>query len=98
MAKISASYETIFIVNSTLGEDAIAATVEKFKGMIEQAGRLVKIDEWGKRRLAYPIEDMTEGYYVYISFVSEPNFPAELERVYGITDSVIRSIVVNIED
>ena len=52
MAKISASYETIFIVNSTLGEDAIAATVEKFKGMIEQAGRLVKIDEWGKRRLA----------------------------------------------
>lgn len=98
MAKISASYETIFIVNSTLGEDAIAATVEKFKGMIEQAGRLVKIDEWGKRRLAYPIEDMTEGYYVYISFVSEPGFPAELERVYGITDAVIRSIVVNIED
>jgi len=98
MAKISASYETIFIVNSTLGEDAIAATVEKFKGMIEQAGRLVKIDEWGKRRLAYPIQDMTEGYYVYISFVSEPAFPAELERVFGITDSVIRSIVVNIEE
>jgi len=98
MAKISASYETIFIVNSTLGEDAIAATVEKFKGMIEQAGRLVKIDEWGKRRLAYPIQDMNEGYYVYISFVSEPNFPAELERVFGITDAVIRSIVVNVED
>ena len=98
MAKISASYETIFIVNSTLGEDAIAATVEKFKGMVEQAGRLVKIDEWGKRRLAYPIQDMNEGYYVYISFVSEPNFPAELERVFGITDAVIRSIVVNVED
>ena len=94
MAKISASYETIFIVNSTLGEDAIAATVEKFKGMIEQAGRLVKIDEWGKRRLAYPIQDMTEGYYVYASFVSEPNFPAELERVAGITDGVLRVMVI----
>ena len=98
MAKISASYETVFIVNSTLGEDEIAATVEKFKGMIEQNGRLVKIEEWGKRRLAYPIQDMNEGYYVFISFVSEPAFPAELDRVFGITDSVIRSIIVNAED
>ncbi len=98
MAKISASYETIFIVNSTLGEEAIASIVEKFKGMIEKAGRLVKVDEWGKRRLAYPIDDMNEGYYVYISFISEPQFPAELERVFGITDGILRSIVVNIED
>ncbi len=98
MAKISATYETIFIVNSTLGEEAIASIVEKFKGMIEQAGRLIKIDEWGKRRLAYPIEDMNEGYYVYISFVSEPAFPAELERVFGITDGIMRSIVVNIDE
>lgn len=97
MAKVSAKYETIFIVNSTLSEEAIAEVVAKFRGLVEANGTIDKCDEWGTRRLAYPIQDMTEGYYVYISFESAPAFPAELDRVYKINDSILRSIIVNID-
>jgi len=97
MAKVSAKYETIFIVNSTLSEEAIAEVVAKFRSLIEANGTIDKVDEWGTRRLAYPIQDMTEGYYVYVTFESAPAFPAELDRVYKINDSILRSIIVNID-
>ncbi len=98
MAKISAKYEVVYIVNSTLGEEEINAIVAKFKALIEENGTIEKHDEWGKRRLAYAIQDMNEGYYVYASFTSAPAFPAELDRVFKITDGILRSMIVNIDE
>lgn len=93
MAKISASYETIIIFNTKLGEDGIKALVEKFKGMIEENGTLDVLNEWGKRKLAYAIEDETEGYYALYNFTCKPDFPAELDRVLKITDGILRSLI-----
>ncbi|MBQ2614227.1 MAG: 30S ribosomal protein S6 [Clostridia bacterium] len=91
-------YETIFVIDSTKTEEEITALVEKFKSLIEKYGEIESIDEWGKRRLAYPINDLTEGYYVLVNFKANPDFPTELERVYGITDGIIRDIVVKREE
>ena len=91
-------YETIFVLDSTKTEDEITALVEKFKSLIEANGEIESVDEWGKRRLAYPINDLTEGYYVLINFKSGTDFPAERERVYGITEGVIRDIVIKSEE
>ena len=88
------NYETIFVIDASLEEDKIAALVEKFKSLISGAGEITSIDEWGKRRLAYPINDVTEGYYVLINFSSKPDFPQELERVYRITEGILRDIVI----
>ena len=98
MAEKINKYETIFVIDSTKTEEEIAALVEKFKSLIEKYGEIESVDDWGKRRLAYPINDLTEGYYVLINFKSTPEFPAELERVYGITDGIIRDIVVKREE
>ena len=93
MEKIS-SYETLFIVDAQQGDDGIKALVEKFTGLIAANGTIDTVNEWGKRKLAYPINDLTEGYYVLVEFKSAPEFPAELERILGITDGIMRSIVV----
>ena len=95
MAKVSGKYETIFIVNPNLGEEAIAGIVEKFKTLIEKNGTIETVDDWGKRRMAYEINDLREGYYTLIQFESVPSFPAELDRVYKIADGVMRSIIVS---
>ncbi len=87
-------YETIFIINSEVGEESTKALVEKFKTMLETSAQLESIDEWGKRKLAYEIDDKNEGYYVLANFSSEPNFPAELERVYKITEGILKYIVI----
>lgn len=94
MEKIIHSYETIFILNVNLGEEATESMIEKFKALIEKNGTVESVDVWGKRRLAYEIDDMTEGYYVLINFKSEGEFPAELERIFNITDGVMRALVV----
>ena len=94
MEKIINTYETLFVIDADLAEDAIKALVEKFSKLISANGEIIDVNEWGKRRLAYPINDLTEGYYVLVNFKSKPDFPAELERVYGITDGIIRDIVV----
>lgn len=93
MDKIS-SYETLFIVDVQQGEEGVKALVDKFTGLIADNGTIESVDEWGKRRLAYPINDLAEGYYVLVNFKSAPEFPAELERVFGITDGIMRSIVI----
>lgn len=98
MAKISGKYETIFIVNPKLEETAATAVVDKFKSLVEANGTNVEVEDWGKRRLAYPIEDQTEGVYTLIRFESKPEFPAELDRIYKITDGVMRSIIVSLDD
>lgn len=87
-------YETIFIVNNSLGEDAVKALVEKFTGLISSNAEIETINEWGVRRLAYPIDDYTEGYYVLVRFMSAQEFPAELDRIYNITDGILRSLIV----
>ena len=94
MAKISANYEVVYILDPALGEEAIAATVAKFKTLAEENGSNVEVEEWGKRKLAYAIDYKTEGYYVLMSFTSEPAFPKELDRVFGITEGILRSMIV----
>lgn len=97
MEKVVNSYETLFIVNPTLSEDDIKATVDKFTALVAENGTVGEIDEWGKRRLAYPINDITEGYYVLVNFTSESAFPAELERRYNIDENIMRGIVIRLE-
>ena len=87
------SYETLFIVDLTPGEEAVKAVVEKFTSLIAANGTVTEVNEWGKRRLAYPINDMNDGYYVLVKFTSPREFPAELERIFSITDGIMRSIV-----
>ncbi len=94
MAKVSGSYEAVYIVDPALDEEAISSTVEKFKALAEQHGSDVEVEEWGKRKLAYAINYKTEGYYVLMSFTSTPEFPRELDRVFGITDGILRSMIV----
>ena len=98
MEKIKSSYETLFIVDSDLGEEATRALIEKFTSLIAANGEIEKIDEWGKRRLAYPINDKMEGYYVLVTFKAEGEFPAELERIYGITEGLMRAIVIKLDE
>ena len=89
-----AKYETMLVVSTASEEEATLALVAKFKALIEANGTIESMEEWGKRKLAYPINDETEGYYVVTTFESAPEFPAELDRVYRITDGVLRSIIV----
>ena len=91
-------YETIFIVDSDLNEETRAPVIERFKSMIESNGQLESIDEWGNRRLAYPINDKLEGYYVYVSYSAPAEFPSELERVFKIADSVLKFLIIRKED
>ncbi len=90
MEKKICSYETLFVVNGTFSEEDTKANVEKFVNLINDNATDVDVNEWGKRRLAYPINYVTEGYYVLVSYKSEPSFPIELDRVFGITEGVIR--------
>ena len=94
MAKVNSSYETIFVVDMQLGEDGVKGLVEKFTSLIASNGEVTEVNEWGKRRLAYPINDMNEGYYVLVNFSAPAEFPAELERIFGITEGILRSIVI----
>jgi small subunit ribosomal protein S6 len=94
MPTVKGSYEAVFIFSLKLGEEGVPAMVEKFKTLIAENSEIGEVDEWGKRRLAYLINDEAEGYYVLYNFVSGPEFPAELERVSGITEGVLRSMVI----
>ena len=98
MAKITGKYEVLYILNPALGEEGIAALVEKFKAMVEAEGTVSNIDEWGKRRMAYAINDLTEGYYVLMNIESKPEFPTELERVMKITEGVLRCLTTAVEE
>lgn len=91
---VTANYETVMIISMKKGEEGIQAIVEKFKALIEKHATLKNVDEWGKRKLAYLINDEAEGYYVLFNLECEPAFPAEFQRIAGITDGVLRSIVV----
>lgn len=91
-------YETIFILHPSLDEEAVKANVEKFKGVIENnGGEIENVDAWGKRKLAYEIQKVGEGHYTLINFNANPELLKELDRVFRITDSVIRHIIINSE-
>ena len=94
MAKTSEKYEVLYVLNPNLTEEETQAIVEKFKTLIEQNGTIDEMDEWGKRRLAYPINDKPEGYYVLVNFKAEPSLPSELERIFGITEGIMRSMII----
>lgn len=98
MAKTTAKYEVLYIIDPAQGEEGIQALVEKFKGIVEEHGTLTNLDEWGKRRLAYPINDLNEGYYVLMNCDAKPDFPAEIERVFKITEGIMRSLVVAVKE
>lgn len=97
MAKVTGSYEVLYLLNPTLGEEDTAALVARFKELAESRGTVTEVDEWGKRRLAYPINDLEEGYYVLMTFSADPAFPAELDRLMRINVNVMRSIIVSKE-
>ena len=98
MAKLSAKYEILYIIDPAQGEEGIAALVEKFKGIVEAHGTLTSVDEWGKRKLAYEINDLTDGDYTLINFHADPTQIAELDRVLRITDAVVRHMIVRRDD
>ncbi len=91
------SYEAVFVISAKNGEEAAAEIIKKFTSLIEKNATVESVDEWGKRRLAYPIQKETEAFYVLFNFKSEPEFPIELDRVTKITDGVLRSMIVKKE-
>ena len=93
MAKTTEKYELMYIINPNFTEEQTAAVVEKFKALVEAHGTLDELEEMGKRKLAYEINYISEGYYVLVKFTSGPDFPAELDRVLGITDGILRSLI-----
>lgn len=94
MAKVNAKYEAMVVFSLAKGEDAVKELIEKFKAQIEENATLESVDEsWGKRKLAYPINDELDGYYVIYTFESTPAYPAEFTRKVNITDGVLRSLV-----
>lgn len=88
------NYEIVMVYSLANGEEAVEKLKEKFTTLISKNGTLGEVEEWGKRKLAYPINYENDGYYVVINFASEDSFPAELDRVINITDGVLRSMIV----
>ena len=88
-------YEVMFIVKNTIEDDSVKAVADSLQGIITKGkGKIIEFKEMGKRKLAYPIKKQNEGYYVLINFSSNPDFIDELERVYNITDEIIKHIIV----
>jgi len=92
-------YELVYIINTAIEEDPRKELIARFNGMIEQNGGTVdSVEEWGKRRLAYPINNLPEGYYVLVHYTAEPTVPKEIERNLGITDGILRYLTTRIEE
>ena len=97
MEKLKGKYETVFIVNTELGEEKVQELVANFKARIEKNATVENIDEWGKKRLAYPIDDVNDGYYVVMQYTADRDFPVELERRFSITEGILRSMTIRID-
>ena len=94
MSKITANYEVVYVLDPAQGEEGIATLVANFKTLAEPNGSAVEVEDWGNRKLAYPINYKTEGYYVLMTFVSGQAFPRELDRKLRIAEGVMRSLIV----
>ncbi len=97
MEKVINSYECLFIVDVTVAEAETEATVNKFTSLVEANAEVVDVAKWGKRRLAYPINDMPEGYYVVVTFKSAPEFPSEMDRLFNIDENIMRSMIIKLD-
>ena len=97
MEKVINSYESLFIVDVTKGDEVTDATVNKFLSLIEANAEVVDVAKWGKRRLAYPINDMPEGYYTVVTYKTTGEFPSEFERLCNIDETVMRSMTIKLE-
>jgi small subunit ribosomal protein S6 len=96
MKKAYNFYESLFVVNTTQGDEAVAAVVDRFTGLIADNAQIIDVAKWGKRRLAYPINDLNEGYYVVVTFKSQPGFITELERLLNINEMILRSMTIRL--
>ena len=91
-------YETMYIISPTLDEEQVKALVEKFNNLISEHGEIQKVEEWGRKKLAYEVQDQKEGYYVLLYFTANPEFPAELERNFKINENILKYLILNKED
>jgi small subunit ribosomal protein S6 len=90
-------YECVYVISSNLEEEQIKALIERFNNLVSQYGELESVEEWGKKKLAYEVQKQKEGYYVLMNFSSNPDFPAELERNFKITEEILKYMVVSKE-
>jgi small subunit ribosomal protein S6 len=88
------TYELMYVLNPAIGDDNIKAEMDRIQSIVETQGKIHDTDVWGRRKLAYEIQDEQEGYYVLVHFESEPDFPKEVERLLKISDSVLRYLIV----
>ena len=91
-------YETMYIISPTVDEEQVKALVEKFNNLISEHGEIEKVEEWGRKKLAYEVQDQKEGYYVLLYFTANPEFPAELERNFKINENILKYLILNKED
>ena len=94
MAKLNEKYEAVVVFSLKNGEEQVETLKAKFQSLIESKAELVSVNEWGKKRLAYPINYENDGYYVLYNFDCEPGFPKEFERVLNITEGILRFLTV----
>ncbi len=95
---MSKAYELMYVLSVAQGDEVVEATHQRVQDLVSQGAEIVDVDVWGKRRLAYEINDEKEGYYVVVKFNSDPNYPAEIDRVLKITENVLRHLIVKIEE
>ena len=90
-------YDMLYILSTELTDEAKDAIVAKFENVVkENGGTVEKVDKWGVKKLAYPINYETEGYYVLMTFESDVNLIAELKRVAGITTGILRRLITRV--
>lgn len=87
-------YEALYIISPTIDEEQVKAVVEKFGNLVSENGELEKVEEWGKKKLSYEVQDQKEGYYVLMNFSANPDFPAELERNFKITENILKYLIL----
>ena len=97
MEKVINSYESLFIVSLANGETEAKETVNKFTTLIANNAEIVEVAEWGRRRLAYLINDESEGYYTVVTFKTASDFPAELDRLFNIDEHVMRAMTIKLD-
>lgn len=90
-------YETMYIISPTVDDEQVKALVEKFNDLISEHGEIEKVEEWGRKKLAYEVQDQKEGYYVLVYFTANPEFPAELERIFKINEDILKYLILNRE-
>jgi len=92
-------YETMYILNPTLDSETIDSKIKRYEDLVSQyAGEVVDIDRWGRRRLAYEIDDLREGYYVVMTFSGNHDLTSEMDRLFRLDESVLRHMVVRLDE